>query len=49
MSTPDFEALRTKRNAEVQAHLQKCADDFGVPLSECHVHFDPNACYCAWP
>jgi hypothetical protein len=46
---PDFEALRRKRNASVQEHLQKLADEHGVPLQSLRSNFNPHACYCACP
>ena len=45
--TPDFEALRAKRNAAVQTEHQRIADEMGIPLQSLHSSFDPNACYCA--
>ena len=46
-AAPDFEALRAKRNAAVQEHLQKMADEWGVPLQTLRTTAKPFACYCA--
>lgn len=44
MTTPDFEALRAKRNASVAASHAKLELEYGIKLSS---NFNPNACYCA--
>jgi len=49
MSEPDFNALRTKRNASVQATMQKIADEEGIPITSLSTNFNPNKCYCACP
>lgn len=46
-TTPDFDALRAKRTASVNAVLQKLADECGVPVENLHSNYNPNACYCA--
>ena len=46
-AAPDFDALRAQRNATVQEHLQKMADEWGVPLQSLRSNFNPAACYCA--
>jgi hypothetical protein len=46
---PDFEELRARRNASVQAQMQKLADEYGVPLQSLRSNFNPHACYCACP
>lgn len=46
MNTPDFEALRAKRNAAVQAEFQRVADEWGVPLQSLRSTFNPASCYC---
>ena len=43
----DFEALRARRNAAAQEHLQKMADELDVPLQSLLSSFNPSACYCA--
>lgn len=43
----DFEALRAKRNAVVQASMQKLADELGLPVTNLSSSHNPNACYCA--
>ena len=47
MSQPDFAALRAQRNAEVQAAMQKMADEWGVPLQSLFSSHNQHACYCA--
>ncbi len=44
MTTPDFEALRAKRNACVAASHARLELEYGVKLNS---NFNPNACYCA--
>lgn len=43
---PDFEALRAKRNAEIQTVIDAAAAKMGW-TGPVHSSFDPNACYCA--
>jgi hypothetical protein len=43
----DFEALRARRNAALQEHLQKMADEWGMPLQTLCTTAKPFACYCA--
>jgi hypothetical protein len=45
-TAPDFEALRAKRNAEVQTIVEAVAAKMGWE-GPVHFSFDPNACYCA--
>lgn len=45
--TAMFDELRAKRNAGLIALRQTIADKVGVPISEVHMHFDPDECYCA--
>ncbi len=47
MREPDFEALRTKRNAEVRQRMQKLADEMGVDVESMKSTFNPHSCYCA--
>lgn len=49
MTTPDFDALRAKRNESVQASIQKLADEYGIPVEQLSSSHNPNACYCACP
>jgi len=44
---PDFEALRAKRNADVETRIQKLAAELQMPVSTLQSTFNPNACYCA--
>ena len=46
---PDFEALRAARNKAVQEHLQKLADEEGIPVESLRTNFNPSACYCDCP
>lgn len=46
MNAPDFEALRAKRNAAVQAECERMAAEWGVPLQSLRSTFNPAACYC---
>lgn len=46
-AAPDFEALRAERNRRVMEHIQKMADEFGVPPSSLRSNHNPDACYCA--
>ena len=44
MSTPDFEALRAKRNAETEALYTRLEEEYDMePLHKP----DPNRCFCA--
>jgi hypothetical protein len=45
--TPDFEALRAKRNAAVLEHHRRLAEEYGIPLQSLLSNFNPAACYCA--
>jgi hypothetical protein len=44
--TPDFAALRAQRDAELQAFVQKIADEHGVPLTAIRMHVRLGGCYC---
>ena len=47
MSTPDFEALRAKRNEAADAMLRKIHVSMGGDPSEpLRSNFDTSACYC---
>lgn len=47
MTTPDFEALRTKRNASVLEMHKKLAAEYGLPVEKLTSNFNPYKCYCA--
>lgn len=47
MPDPDFDALRASRNAAVRDHIERLAQQLGVPAAELTTTFDPNSCYCA--
>ncbi len=47
MTTPDFEALRAARNANVFASFKNIAEEHGVPVETMKTTFNPNSCYCA--
>lgn len=42
---PDFEALRTARNAEHAVAMEKLRAEGWTVVGGC-LHHDPNACYC---
>ena len=43
----DFEALRAKRNAEMQKLIADFAKEKDIPVDEVWSSFDPGTCYCA--
>lgn len=45
--TPDFDALRAKRNKQVLVRIKKIAKDVDCPFEDLKSTFNPNACYCA--
>lgn len=45
--TPDFEALRAKRNAAILEMQKKLADEYGIPVDRLTTNFNPYKCYCA--
>ena len=47
MTTPDFEALRAKRNAKALELRKQLADELGMAVERTWSSFNPNACYCA--
>lgn len=49
MSKPDFELLRTIRNAAAEKELKRFADAHGIRLDSVHSSFNPNSCYCDCP
>ena len=46
---PEFEALRAKRNAAIEAVTQGACDKQRWDRSKVHTSFNPDACYCACP
>lgn len=45
--TPDFEALRARRNERVIEHMRELAVSMGAsPDAPLMCSFDPNSCYC---
>lgn len=49
IDTPDFEALRTKRNEAVEAAISEACAKHGWDRSKVETTFNPDACYCACP
>jgi hypothetical protein len=47
MSTPDFDALRARRNAEVRKHIAQIAKEHGLAPESIRSNFNPRSCYCA--
>lgn len=49
LETPDFDALRAKRNAEIQENVEQMCRDCGWDPAKVEHGFNPDSCYCACP
>lgn len=46
---PDFDALRAKRNADVDRIVGEVCAKHGWDPAKVQSNFDPDSCYCACP
>lgn len=46
---PDFEALRAKRDAALEAIVEAFAKERGINRKDVLVHVSPGGCYCSCP